>query len=124
MQEYGLYCVLRHAGNNHSHNQLAGKAPQENRGGSKSSRPVGKQLCSPNHFKNHRSRNNNKMTSLISKHIEIYGGELALREKSRSSTRIMARLILPNGRTVAADGVTVDEALQGLHSALEAEEMK
>jgi hypothetical protein len=64
------------------------------------------------------------MTSLISKHIEIYGGELALREKSRSSTRIMARLILPNGRTVAADGVTVNDALQGLHSALEAEEMK
>ena len=64
------------------------------------------------------------MTALICKYIEIYGGELAIRERSRSSTLIMARLILPNGTTISGGGITVTAAIQTLNSLLEAEYSK
>jgi hypothetical protein len=62
------------------------------------------------------------MTSLITKYIEVMGADLTLREASRKSPLLRATLTLTGRFTLSGLGATVQEAMQKLHSELEAYE--
>jgi hypothetical protein len=62
------------------------------------------------------------MTALISKYIEILGARLEVSDYSKSRAKIQATLVLAGRFVIYGIGNTVQEAMQKLHSELEAKD--
>jgi hypothetical protein len=54
------------------------------------------------------------MHQLIQRYIQSYGYELTIKDKSRASVTLIARLISPSGHTITGEGISVEHAVNAL----------
>ena len=64
------------------------------------------------------------MHPLVSKYIQQFGYELTIKDKSRASVTLLARLIHGHGHVITGYGLTADEAIADLTQKLIAEDAK